>query len=100
MPQTLISAGVRRYDRESNVVPEKESRLTPKQKMCTDGELFSPLPIHCQHFYFQQGAVSAYPQSHFATGAASLCHTNLLVTVTSSVFADQCFRTILNLAEE
>lgn len=33
-------------------------------------------------------------------GPASLCHTNLLVTVTSSVFADQYFLTTLNLVEE
>lgn len=51
-------------------------------------------------FCFQQGAVSAYQQFHLAAGAASLCHTNILVTVTSSEFADQYFLPILNLAEE
>lgn len=50
--------------------------------------------------YFQQGAVSAYPQFYFASDPASLCHTNLLVTVTSSMSADQYFLTILNLVEE
>lgn len=49
---------------------------------------------------FQQGAVSACQQLDSSAGAASPCHTNVLVTVTSSLFADQYLLPILNLAEE
>lgn len=49
--------------------------------------------------FLQKGAVWVYQQA-CGPGAAPACHTNVLVTVTSSVFADQCFLPIFDLAEE
>lgn len=49
--------------------------------------------------FLQKGAVLFY-QRTFGPGAASACHTNILVTVTSSVFADQYFLPIFDLTEE